>query len=119
MGALLARKGEMQMIHPGGCFIGARPVGTHFEALYALGATVRQDRTNYYASAKKLKGATIYLDEQSVTATENTIMASVLAGGETIIKNAACERHIVNLIEFLNLMGSEIKGGGTNTIIIE
>lgn len=118
MGALLARKGEMQMVHPGGCFIGARPVGTHFEALETLGAKIKQDKTYYYALAKKLKGSNIYLDEQSVTATENTLMAAVLASGTTIIKNAACERHIVNLAEFLNSMGAEINGAGTNTIKI-
>jgi len=119
MGALLAREGKMQMIHPGGCFIGKRPVGTHFDALETLGAKISQDKTNYYAKAKKLLGTSIYLDEQSVTATENIMMATVLARGTTTIKNAACERHIVNLAQFLNLMGSDIKGAGTNTIIIK
>jgi UDP-N-acetylglucosamine 1-carboxyvinyltransferase len=118
MGPMLARLGKMQMIHPGGCYIGTRPVGTHFDALEALGAKISQDKTNYYLEARKLKGASIYLDEQSVTATENTILAAVLAEGKTIIKYAACERHIVSLAEFLNSMGADIKGAGTTTIII-
>ncbi len=118
MGALLARQKKMQMIHPGGCFIGQRPVGTHFEALRELGAKITQDEKNYYAEAKKLRGAAIYLDEQSVTATENALLAAVLAEGSTIIKNAASERHIVNLAKFLNLMGADITGAGTNTIKI-
>lgn len=119
MGPMLARLGKIQMIHPGGCYIGTRPVGTHFDALRALGAKISQDKTNYYLEAKKLKGAPIYLDEQSVTATENTILAAVLAPGTTIIKYAACERHIVILAEFLNSMGADISGAGTTTIIIK
>lgn len=118
MGALLGRKGQMQMIHPGGCFIGQRPVGTHFEALRKLGAKITQDKKNYYAEAKRLRGASIYLDEQSVTATENAILAAVLAEGLTVIKNAASERHIVNLAQFLNSMGADISGAGTSTIKI-
>lgn len=119
MGALLSRKKKMQMIHPGGCFIGQRPVGTHFEALRELGAKITQDKNNYYAEAKKLRGASLYLDEQSVTATENAILAAVLAEGLTVIKNAASERHIVNLIQFLKAMGAEITGAGTSTIEIQ
>jgi len=118
MGPLLARTGKMQMIHPGGCYIGTRPVGTHFEALEAIGAKITQDNVNYYAEAKYLKGATVYLDEQSVTATENIIMAAAMAHGITIIKNAACERHIVLLSKFLNSMGAQISGAGTNKIKI-
>lgn len=119
MGPMLSRMKKMQMIHPGGCFIGTRPVGTHFEALESLGAKIKQDKTYYYAEAKKLKGASIYLDEQSVTATENVILAAVKADGVTTIKNAASERHIVNLADFLNSMGAKITGAGTNTIIIK
>lgn len=118
MGALLARQKKMEMIHPGGCFIGQRPVGTHFDALRELGAKITQDKKNYYAEAKKLRGAPIYLDEQSVTATENAILAAVLAEGLTTIKNAASERHIVNLAQFLNSMGADISGAGTSIIKI-
>jgi UDP-N-acetylglucosamine 1-carboxyvinyltransferase len=118
MGPLVARLGRMEMIHPGGCVIGKRPVGTHFDALEALGVKIIQDKTNYYLKSSKLKANSIYLDEQSVTATENSIMAASVARGETIIKNAASERHVVALADYLNGMGAKISGAGTSTIKI-
>ncbi len=120
MGPLLARKGKMEMLHPGGCIIGKRPVGTHFQALEKLGAVISQDKLSYYAKVKnkKLKPAQIFLDEPSVTATENAIMAAVLTPGKTIIKYAACEPHVQDLCHFLSEMGAEIKGIGTQTLEI-
>ncbi len=124
MGPLLARKGKMEMLHPGGCIIGKRPVGTHFQALEKLGVEITQDKLSYYAKSasggknKKLKPAQIFLDEPSVTATENTIMAAVLTPGKTTIKYAACEPHVQDLCQFLSKMGAEISGIGTQTLEI-
>lgn len=118
MGPLLARLGKIEMFHPGGCVIGRRPVDVHFEALRNLGATITQDGVNYYAQADKLVGKQMFLDEVSVTATENAVMASVLAKGETIITPAACEPHVVDLVNFLKKMGADIIGEGTHTIKI-
>lgn len=116
MGPLMGRVGKMKMVHPGGCVLGKRPVGTHFDALRALGADITQDEFYYYLEAKKIKGKRFYLTEKSVTATENAVMASVLAKGKTEILNAASERHVVALCQFLNKMGANISGAGTHTI---
>jgi UDP-N-acetylglucosamine 1-carboxyvinyltransferase len=119
LGPILAREGELKMLHPGGCIIGKRPVGTHFQALEKMGATITQDQNYYYASAKKgLKATHIFLDEPSPTATENVIMAAALTPGKTIIRDAACEPHVQDLCEFLEKMGVKFKGLGTQILEI-
>ncbi len=117
-GPLLARMGKAQMRHPGGCIIGRRPIGVHFDALYMLGAEVVTTKEDYVGKASHLEGADIFLSEASVTATENTIMAAVLAEGETIIRHAACEPHVADLCEFLVKMGAVIDGIGSNLLRI-
>lgn len=119
LGPILARFGKIKLPHPGGCVIGKRPVGTHFEALRGLGATIEQEEQFYIAEAPKLKGAYLYLDEVSVTATENAVMAAALAEGTTTIRPAALEPHVVNLCELLVAMGAKIEGIGTHTIVVE
>ena len=119
MGPLLARAGKIKMVHPGGCIIGKRPIGTHFEALSQLGATFGQDSHYYWGKVDQLKGEKIFVDEVSVTASENTIMAASLAEGKTEITPAACEPHVVNLCQMLKKMGAKIKGEGSHTIKIE
>ncbi len=119
LGPMLARLGEITMPHPGGCIIGRRPVGTHFMALEKLGADITQDAENYHAQTTGLKGNEIFLGEASVTATENAMMAAVLAEGKTVIKFAACEPHVEDLANFLNKMGAKITGAGTHTVEIE
>jgi len=118
MGPLLARLGEVNVPLPGGCAIGSRPVDLHLKGFSALGAEVIQEHGNVRARAKKLKGARIYLDFPSVGATENIMMAAVLADGVTILENCAVEPEIVDLANFLNSAGAEIRGAGTDTIKI-
>lgn len=113
---LLARLRQATFPHPGGCVIGKRPIDTHLEALKALGITINLDATNYHATASKLRGASMFLDEVSVTATENALTLAILAPGETIIKPAACEPHVVDLANFLRAMGARIEGAGTHEI---
>ncbi len=117
-GPLLARLGEIEIPLPGGCAIGARPVELHLKGFGALGAEIYQEHGFVYAKAKRLKGNKIYLDFPSVGATENIIMAAVLAEGQTIIENCAVEPEIVDLSSFLNSIGAQIKGAGTDTIRI-
>ncbi|WP_026486367.1 UDP-N-acetylglucosamine 1-carboxyvinyltransferase [Caldanaerobius polysaccharolyticus] len=119
MGPLLAKKGKARMYMPGGCNIGVRPVDLHLKGFSALGTEITQERGYIEAKAKKLRGATIYLDFPSVGATENIMMAACLAEGQTVIENAAEEPEIVDLANFLNKMGARIKGAGTDTIRIE
>ncbi|MBN1427694.1 MAG: UDP-N-acetylglucosamine 1-carboxyvinyltransferase [Anaerolineae bacterium] len=117
-GPLLARLGKLEMYPPGGDIIGRRRVDTHMLALKSLGADVDiEDR--FILSAKELRGADILLDEASVTATENTIMAACLAKGTTIIRNAASEPHIQELCRFLNSLGAQISGVGSNVLTIQ
>ncbi|MDP2860622.1 MAG: UDP-N-acetylglucosamine 1-carboxyvinyltransferase [bacterium] len=118
LGPLLARFGKAEMRHPGGCVIGRRAVGTHFEAVSALGAKIITGPENYEAEAKKLSPATIFLDEASVTATENAMMMAGLIPGVTVIEDAACEPHVEDLAAFLNGMGAKIEGAGTNRVKI-
>lgn len=118
IGPLLARTGRARTAHPGGCFIGARPIDTHIEALEALGATVTEDENVYDLRAPKLRGAVIVLREFSVTATENVLMAAALAEGKTRIHIAAAEPHVADLARFLNKMGARIRGAGTHDIEI-
>lgn len=117
-GPLLARAGRASLPPPGGDAIGHRRLDTHFAGFRALGAkTVAGRKTLRFAG--ELKGAKMLLDEASVTATENILMASVLAKGKTEIYNAACEPHIVDLATMLNAMGAKVEGMGTNLIRVE
>lgn len=116
---LLARLGRVQTEHPGGCVIGRRDIDTHLEAMQALGARVRELRGAYVVEADGLRGASIFLDEASVTATENTVMGATRARGSTVVKHAACEPHVVDLCTFLLKMGARIEGIGSNIIRIE
>ncbi len=116
-GPLAARHGRAIIFSPGGDVIGRRPLDTHFNGLRALGISVQIGR-HYTFQRKNLKGADILLDEASVTATENILMASVLAEGRTTIFNAACEPHVRDLGLLLNQMGARIEGLGTNRITI-
>ena len=119
MGPLLTRLGKTKTSLPGGCAIGTRPIDLHLKGFKALGATINSDHGNISAYADKLVGDKIYLDFPSVGATENIIMAAVLAEGETIIDNAAMEPEIVDLASFLNKLGANIKGAGTSTIRVK
>ena len=116
-GPITARFGELHLPPPGGDVIGRRRVDTHILALEKLGAEITYDRS-FHFKAKKLQGADILLDEASVTATENAIMASVLATGKTIICNAASEPHIQELCHFLNHLGANISNIGSNVLEI-
>lgn len=119
MGPLLARTGYVKVPLPGGCAIGARPIDLHLKGFKALGANIKVEAGYVEAKAKKLKGNTIYLDQPSVGATENILMAAVLASGNTTLENAAKEPEIVDLASFLNKLGAKIKGAGTDNIRIE
>ena len=119
MGALLGRYHKAEVAMPGGCIIGERPINLHLMGFEKLGAKITIEHGYIKAVAKKLKGADIYLDTVSVGATANLLMASVLAEGETILRNAAQEPHILDLCNFLNTMGAKITGEGTNTITIQ
>jgi len=119
LGPLLGRFREVTISEPGGCIIGKRPLDTHFYAFEKLGAEVQALNEEYRIKTNGLKGAEIILPEFSVTATENAIMASVFAGGKTIIKLAAAEPHVQELVDFLNRMGAKIKWTKTHTIEIE
>ena len=116
MGPLLARMGKVNIALPGGCAIGERPVDLHTKGIKMLGARVVTEDGEVNANADRLKGSLVYLDFPSVGATENIMMAATLAEGETIIENAAEEPEIVDLANFLNSMGAQIKGAGTDTI---
>src|SRR5688572_8338403 len=117
-GPLLARCGSVAVAKPGGDAIGRRRVDTHLLALEALGAQIEVSAHEYRMSAKALKGRRMFLDEASVTATENAIMAAALAEGETSIYNAAAEPHVQDLCRFLNLLGAQIEGIATNSLTI-
>jgi len=118
MGPLLARMGKARISMPGGCAIGTRPIDLHLKGFRALGAEITLGYGFVEATAEKLIGAKIYLDFPSVGATENIMMAAVLAEGQTVIENAAEEPEITDLANFLNKMGADIKGAGTDTIKI-
>jgi UDP-N-acetylglucosamine 1-carboxyvinyltransferase len=120
MGPLLARKGRAQISLPGGCSIGARPIDLHLKAFEAMGAVINLENGDIEATAPNgLKGAQIYLDFPSVGATENILMAASMADGKTVLENAAEEPEIVDLATYLNSMGANIRGAGTNVIRIE
>ena len=116
-GPVLARAGAVRLPPPGGDVIGRRRLDTHILALHALGAKVNYDRI-FDIEATELRGADILLDEASVTATENAVMAAVLAKGKTQIRNAASEPHVQELCTFLNLLGAQINDIGSNTLHI-
>lgn len=119
MGPLLARKGRARVSLPGGCAIGSRPVDLHLKGFSALGASINIGHGYVEAQVKgRLTGARIYLDFPSVGATENILMASVLAKGQTVIENAATEPEIVDLATLLVSMGASVTGAGTDTIRI-
>ena len=119
MGPLLARFNKTKISMPGGCAIGTRPIDLHLKGFKALGANVVMDHGFVEAKTDKLTGSKLYLDFPSVGATENIMMAAVLAEGTTIIENAAEEPEIVDLANFLNEMGADVRGAGTNTIRIK
>src|SRR5205085_510796 len=119
LGPLLARTGHAKVSLPGGCAIGARPVDLHLKALEALGAHIDLNEGYVYAQAPRgLKGAVIEFPFSSVGATEHAMLAAVLAAGETILMNAACEPEIVDLADCLNVMGAKIEGAGASTVRI-
>ena len=118
LGALLGRTKNARIGTPGGCNLGARPIDQHIKSFEALGATVDVSNGNITAKAKKLKGTSIYMDVVSVGATINAMLAAVLAEGTTVIDNAAKEPHIVDVANFLNTMGADIRGAGTDIIRI-
>ncbi len=120
LGPLLARSGQAKVSLPGGCTIGARPVDLHLQALEALGARIDLHEGYVYAQAPRgLKGAEIEFPLVSVGATEHTLLAAVLAEGETVVRNAACEPEIDDLADCLNKMGARISGAGTSEIRIQ
>ncbi|ADL52736.1 UDP-N-acetylglucosamine 1-carboxyvinyltransferase [Clostridium cellulovorans] len=119
MGPMIARFGGFKISLPGGCNIGTRPIDLHLKGFKALGAEVNPQFGVVEARAEKLKGNRVYLDFPSVGATENIMMAAVLADGETVIENAAEEPEIEDLANFLRTMGAKIIGAGTGTIVIE
>ncbi|MEV2779283.1 UDP-N-acetylglucosamine 1-carboxyvinyltransferase [Paenibacillus larvae] len=120
MGPLLARLGEARISLPGGCAIGTRPIDQHLKGFEAMGAEIELGQGYIEARVKgRLKGTKIYLDVASVGATENIIMAAVLAEGTTILENAAKEPEIVDLANYLNAMGAVVRGAGTGMIRIE
>ncbi|NLF76653.1 MAG: UDP-N-acetylglucosamine 1-carboxyvinyltransferase [Chloroflexi bacterium] len=116
-GPMLARTGTLELYPPGGDVIGRRRLDTHVLALEKLGATITFNGT-FHMSADQLRGADILLDEASVTATENTLMAAALAQGTTVIRNAASEPHVQNLCHMLAGMGAQIEGVGTNCLTV-
>ena len=118
LGPLLGRFKQAKVSLPGGCSIGARPIDLHLKNLEKLGAKIKIERGHVEATTEKLRGTHLILDFPSVGATENILMAAVLAEGETIIENAALEPEIGDLANFLNTMGADIKGIGTKTLRI-
>ncbi|MFB0996681.1 MAG: UDP-N-acetylglucosamine 1-carboxyvinyltransferase [Porticoccaceae bacterium] len=120
LGPLLARYGEANVSFPGGCAIGSRPVDLHLRGFEAMGAKIEVDKGYIKATCDgRLKGARILMDLVSVGATENLMMAAVLAEGTTTIENAAREPEIVDLANCLNTWGAKILGAGTSTVVIE
>ncbi|MBW2485736.1 MAG: UDP-N-acetylglucosamine 1-carboxyvinyltransferase, partial [Deltaproteobacteria bacterium] len=120
LGPLLARLGKARVSLPGGCAIGARPIDFHLQGLKNMGATLDLEDGYVEASVEKhLGGGTVYFDIPSVTGTENILMAAVLAKGETVIKNAAKEPEVTNLVDMLTSMGAKIKGRSTDRLTVQ
>ena len=118
IGAMLGRSREIEVGLPGGCNLGARPIDQHIKGFEALGATSNLSQGKIYVKADKLVGTSIYMDVVSVGATINVLLASVFAEGTTIIDNAAKEPHVVDVANFLNSMGADVRGAGTDVIKI-
>jgi UDP-N-acetylglucosamine 1-carboxyvinyltransferase len=118
LGPMLARFKKARVSLPGGCAIGTRPVDIHLRGLQALGADVRVEGGYIETSAEQLVGARIVLDQVTVTGTENLMMAAVFARGETVLENAAREPEVVDLARFLNAMGADVRGAGSDVIRI-
>ena len=119
LGALLGRYKKAEIALPGGCAIGQRPIDQHIKGMQALGADIVIQGGSVKARADRLRGAEIYLDVVSVGATINIMLAAVAAEGQTIIANAAKEPHVVDVANFLNMMGANVKGAGTDVIRIQ
>lgn len=119
LGPILARNGYAKVSMPGGCTIGSRPIDLHLKGLEAMGAVITQVAGDIEARAERLKGAYIYMDFPSVGATQNLMMAATLAEGVTTIENAAREPEIVDLANLLNQMGANVRGAGTETLVIK
>ena len=119
IGARLGKYKKSQVVLPGGCDIGSRPIDQHIKGFRALGAEVKIEHGMIIAQAEQLVGSRIYLDVVSVGATINIMMAAALAQGNTVIENAAKEPHIVDVANFLNSMGADIRGAGTDVIRIK
>ncbi|MFZ5982524.1 MAG: UDP-N-acetylglucosamine 1-carboxyvinyltransferase [Patescibacteria group bacterium] len=118
LGSLSARFDKFRLFHPGGCVIGKRPLGTHFDAMEKLGVDIRQNDSAYEVDSRKRKSGKIALREMSVTATENAMMLASGMAGKTIIKVSATEPHVEDLGKFLISLGAKIKGLGTHTLEI-
>ena len=118
LGPLVARLKKARVSLPGGCAIGARPINLHLKGLASLGAKIDLKHGYVEAQAPRLKGGDIYLDIPTVTGTENLMMAAVLAEGQTILRNAACEPEVLALAEILNQMGADIQNAGTSVMTI-
>ena len=119
LGAVLARSGEVTIGPPGGCVIGRRGIGSHFDALISLGAHIETIEEHHHVNLVNSGNEKIFLREASVTATENVLFIAATRERETIIENAACEPHISDLIAVLKKMGARIQGAGTNKLIIK
>jgi UDP-N-acetylglucosamine 1-carboxyvinyltransferase len=119
LGPLVARHGRARVSLPGGCAIGPRPINLHLMGLERLGVTIRLVEGYVEAEAPYLTGARVAFDMQTVTGTENLMMAAVLARGTTVLENAACEPEVVDLADLLNAMGAKIEGAGTQTVTIQ
>jgi UDP-N-acetylglucosamine 1-carboxyvinyltransferase len=119
LGPMLARHGRAEVSLPGGCAIGTRPVNLHLEGLRALGADVRVEDGYIHARCERLKGNRFVLDAITVTGTENLMMAATLAEGTTVLENAAREPEVVDLANFLNQMGAQVSGAGTDRVVID
>ncbi len=119
LGPLLARYGQAEVSLPGGCAIGSRPVNLHIDGLRAMGADIVIEGGYIRARCGRLKGTRLVLDTVTVTGTENLMMAATLAKGETILENAAREPEVIDLAEYLQAMGAQIQGAGTDTIRIQ
>ncbi|MCL2564655.1 MAG: UDP-N-acetylglucosamine 1-carboxyvinyltransferase [Defluviitaleaceae bacterium] len=119
LGSVLGRFGQVKISYPGGCELGARPIDLHLKGIRQLGANIVEEGGFIVAEAAKLKGARIDLDFPSVGATENIMLAAVLAEGRTIISNAAKEPEIVDMQNFLCAMGAKVSGAGKDTIVID
>ncbi|MCF0258884.1 MAG: UDP-N-acetylglucosamine 1-carboxyvinyltransferase [Erysipelotrichaceae bacterium] len=119
MGALLGKYGRAEIMMPGGCYLGPRPIDLHLKGFEALGAKISYENGCYILEADELKGARIFLDIPSVGATINIMLAAVFAKGRTVIENAAREPEIIDIATLLNKMGAKIHGMGTSTLVID